>query len=264
MLIGKDWNYYKWLTTFFIQVKYGPRSFFKPNEKMFPQLIELLKKIGITQKLEDITGKIDDLYEVEMFDLNNDQKKYLKEVCDSTPIARYSKYHQLESGVLKSDGYSEGLSFDCDKDTRIGELIDDNKKIIIVCRYLDQIQKYEQLSQKKNRRFYTIRGGQKITAPEVAKSANADEDAIVIIQADTSDGYDLKSFSVMCFASMSYSFISYKQVADRMKSMSKTEPCHYIHLLTRGKTIDNGIYKSIKLGQDFSDKVFNKEIYAGK
>ena len=257
ILLGKDWNYWKWITTFFIQVKYGPRSFYKPNEKMFPQLITLLQKIGITQKLKDITGKIDDYYEVENFDLNTEQKRLIKEVVDSTPMARYVKYHQLEQGCLKSDGYTEELIFDCEKDTRVSELIDDNPKLIIVCRYLNQIQKYEQLAQEKNRRFYTIRGGQKLSAPEVAKRANADENAIVFIQADCSDGYDLQSFSVMVFVSMAYSFISYKQIKDRMKSMKKKEPCQYIHMLTRGsKSIDQGIYKSIKAGQDFSDKVF--------
>lgn len=258
-LLGRDWDYWKWMQHFFIQIKYGPRSFYKPNEKKFPELVTLLDKIGITVRLEDITGKIDDYHEIERFDLNPEQKKHIKNVTDDNPGARYAKYHQLEQAVLKSDGYTEGLSFDCQKDERVSELIDDNQKIIIVCRYLDQIDKYEQLAQKKNRRFYTIRGGQKESATQIAKRAEAVEDAIVFIQADCSDGFDLKSFSVMVFASMSYSFISFDQMTQRMKSMKKTEPCHYIHLLTRGKSIDLGIYSSAKAGQDFSEKLYNYE-----
>lgn len=263
-LMGQKWDWFAWQREFFIPIRMGMRVFYKPNTAKFPKLIEILKSIGVTIRLEDVAEIAEDTEELEFLDLNAEQKKCIKNICDTTPVARYIKYSQLEQGVLKSTGYDDGLSFNCDKDNRIAELIEDEDKLIIVCHFLDQIEKYEQLAQKANRRFYTIRGGQKETASEIAKRADADENCIVFIQADCSDGYDLKSFKVMVFASMSYSFISWDQMTQRMKSMQKKEPCEYIYLLSRGATVDNAIYKSVKAGQDFSDKVFNNEIYAGK
>jgi superfamily II DNA or RNA helicase len=249
-----DWN--QWRNTFFIRVQYGNRSFYKPNEKMFPKLIEILGKIGVTIRLEDIIDVEEDNEQMEYFDLNQEQIKNIKDLTDTMPAVRYSRINQLEQGVLKSNGYNEGLLFPCEKDKRIEELIDDNEKLIIVCHYLDQIKKYEQLAQKKNRRFYTIRGGQRTPTTEIASSANSDENAIVIVQSDCSDGYSLKNFNVMVFASMSYSFVNWDQMTQRIKSMDKSGSCEYYYLLTRGKSVDNAIYNSIKSGKDFSDKLF--------
>lgn len=256
-LLGYNVNFHKWQQDCFVKVSYGPKSFYKPDERKFPRLVQILSKIGVTVKLEDVIGEQEDCEQIEYFDLNHEQKGYIKNITDTTPGARYVKRHQLEQGVLKSDGYSEGLSFECEKDKRILELMEEEDKLIIVCRYLDQIQKYEQLAQKENRRFYTIRGGQKDSATEIAARANAREKCIVFIQADCSDGYSLKDFDTMVFASMSYSFISFDQMKNRTKSMFKKNICQYYYLLSRGNTIDNAIYKSVEKGQDFSEKLYN-------
>lgn len=257
-LLGKDWNFFEWRSYFFIRIQHGPREFYKPDEKKFPELIRLLNNLGTTVRLEDITDVGEDYEEEEYFDLNAEQKQHIKAITDTTPLARNTKIHQLESGTLKSDGYSETLKIECEKDKRILELAEEEDKLIIVCRYLNQIDKYQNMLMKAGYKVFTISGQMEETLEYVRSRAETLDKCIVIIQSEKSDGYDLKSFSTMVFASMSYSFISYDQMKNRMKSMEKTEPCRYIYLLTRGKSVDKAVYDSVKRGEDFSDKLFNK------
>lgn len=256
-LIGKNWDWMQWRGRYFTHIAYGARSFWKPNEKMFPELAILLQRIGVTVRLEDVADIGEDYEETEYFDLNADQKRHIKAVADTTPMARYVKYHQLESGVLKSDGYLEELSFECDKDKRIIELAEDEDKLIIVCRYLAQIEKYRKILTKLGKTVYVIQGEMSEPLEIIRQKAEESRKCIVLIQAEKSDGYSLASFNIMVFASMSYSFISYDQMKNRMKAMDKSKGCSYIYLLSRGKTIDRGVYDSVKRGEDFSDKVFS-------
>ena len=258
-LLGMGWKWNDWSKTFFTKIKMGRRFIPIAKKGMDSQLQHLLKKLGTVIDLKDVAEVADDIDIIETFDLNAEQKRHIKAIDAELPIVRYGQQHQLESGTRKSDSYNEELMFPCEKDKRLEELMEDNKKIIIVCRYLIQIKKYEQLAQKKNRRFYTIRGGQKETAAEIAVRANSDENVIVFIQGDTCDGYDLKTFSVMIFASMSYSFVNYDQVKSRMKSMDKKTPNTYIHFITNGKSLDKAVYDNVSNKQDFSIQLYSQE-----
>ena len=257
-LLGRDWKWSDWNKTFFHRVRMGRRYIPVAKTCCDAVLQKILKRIGTVIDLKDVAEVADDVDIIETFDLSAEQKRHIKNINVDLPIVRYGQIHQLESGTRKSDGYNEELLFQCEKDKRLSELIDDNKKIVIVSRYLLQIKKYEQLAQKKNRRFYTIRGGQKETASEIADSVNSCEDGIVIIQSDTCDGYDLKSFDVMVFTSMSYSFVNYDQIKHRMKSMQKKTPNTYIHFITNGESLDRAVYDSVQKKQTFSIELYAK------
>jgi hypothetical protein len=104
--------------------------------------------------------------------------------------------------------------------------------------------------------IFRISGREKLMAGEVAALAEKEENAIVLVQGDTVAGYSLKSFSLVVFASMSYSFVNYDQVRFRSKAMEKKIPISYIHLLTRGDSIDQAIYDSVLKKQDFSVQLY--------
>lgn len=255
-ILGKEWKWFDWNKTFFSKVRMGNRFIPIAKKNMEKPLQDILRKIGTVIDLKDVAEVMDDIDVKEYFDLNAEQKKYISQIEDDLPVVIYVKQHQLESGVLKSDGYSEKISCKCDKDSRILELVEDNDKIIIVARYLDQIAKYQELLKKY--KVFTISGQIKETASEVAKVAENEAKCVVLIQSDTSDGYSLKSFDTMVFASMSYSFVNYDQIKSRMKSIQKLTPLTYIHLLTRGKSLDQAIFDSVSRKQDFSMGLYDK------
>lgn len=263
-LMGKSWDWHHWFRTFFYTVKMGKRSIPVPRKGMDDKLQLILKNIGTVIDLKDVTEVVDDEDIFEYFDINKEQKKVIDNLTDTASIVKYTHIHEIESGVLKSDGYNDDLQIECDKDKRIMELVEETDKIIIVARYLSQIDKYAKLLVKKN--LFVIRGGTTETASEIAVRAEKSDKAVLLIQGDTCDGYSLKSFDLTVFASLSYSFVNYDQIRFRTKAMDKKTPNTYINLITRDKTISNfrcsmdqAVYNSVSKKQDFSIKLYERK-----
>jgi len=266
-ILSRKWKWREWNNLFYYNVRMGNRIVPVAKEGMEDRLLRITKSIGTVIDLKDVAEVPDDENIFEYFDLNPLQKKTIKELDDVLPNVRYNHIHQIESGTLKSDGYSENLQFECQKDKRLKELVEENNKIIIVAMYLLQIDKYEKLFKNCGKEIFIIRGGTKKLASEIAKEAEKSYNAIIIIQSNTCDGYSLKSFDLTVFASLSYSFVDYEQICHRNKATDKKTPNTYIHLLSRNKTVnigntkssmDEAVYNSVSKKQDFSTKLFNK------
>lgn len=258
-LFGKDWRWIDWDRTFFDKFKMGNRWIPVPKKGTDEKLQKIIRSIGTVIDLKDVAEVADDEDVIETFTLNKEQKKMIKDYFDPLPIVRYTRQHQIEQGVLKSDDYRDEISIPCEKDKRLLEVVNNNEKIIVVCRYHAQIDKYVDILKKTKRSIYVLDGRQKRTASEIAPEAENDQSAIVVIQCDTCVGFSLKSFSTMVFASMSFSFVNYDQMKSRMKSMDKNTTNTYIHFLTEGKSIDKGVYDAVMRKQDFSIELFNNK-----
>jgi hypothetical protein len=259
LLLGKNWDWFTWSQRYFVQVKMGNRRIPIARPGMEKELQVILRKIGTVLSMKDVSEVVEDENIIEEFSLNKKQESLIKEFFDPLPIVRYSRQAQLESGVMKTNGYRDTISFDCEKDKRIVELAEANKKIIIVARYHDQLDKIYESLKKLNRNIYKISGREKLSASEIAPIAEKDETAIVLCQADTAVGYSLASFNIMVFASLSYSFVNLEQMRARMKAVGKKEPCQYIYLLTSGDSIDRAIYDSVSRKRDFNFNLYEKK-----
>ncbi len=255
-LLGKDWTWFKWDKYFFWRRKMGRVMIPVARENKEKELQIILKKLGTVIDLKDVAEVADDVNIVEYFNLNKKQKDEIKAIDEDVPIVEYVKQHQLEQACLKSDGYKEELQFPCKKDERLIELAANYEKLIIVCKYKAQIRKIINIFAE--RKIFIIWGESKEGSSVIAKQAEAEDNCIVIIQNDTCDGYNLKSFDTMVFASMSYSFVNYDQIKYRMKSMDKNTPNTYIHLLTDGDSMDKAVYENINKKQDFSLELYAK------
>lgn len=252
-LVRMPWKWFDWDRAFNYTIKMGHLKIKRQKEGVEPKLQALLRGIGTVIDLKDVAEVADDEEIIEQFEITPEQKKMIKEHFDPVPIVQITKQHQIESGVLKS----AELKFFSPKDARVMELVEDNDKIIIVARYLDQLEKYEHLLSKQKKPVFVIRGGLKATASEVAKAAESVSEAVVLIQSDTCDGYNLKSFDVMVFASQSYSFVNLDQIKYRIKSMDKNYGNTYIYLIAKG--IDQAVYDCVSRKQDFSETLYAKE-----
>jgi len=255
-LLGHYYNWKKWQEHFNYPIKMGHRIIWQPRKDRDEELQQILRSMGIVIDLKDITYVADDEETIEDVALNVEQKKLIKEMFDPLPIVNNSRRWQIESGVLKSDGYRGTILLGCDKDKRLLEIVCNIDKVIIVCRFHNQIDKYTAMFSDLGHNIYEISGRVKRTAADIAPDAENDPYAIVLIQADTYAGYELKSFNTMIFASMSYSFVAYDQIKSRMKAIGKTTPCEYIYMLTEGKSIDRAVYDCVQNKQDFSIELY--------
>jgi len=272
--LGYDWSWIKWRDTFFEEVYVGKGGFtfrskqeggtvkgkriirMKEGQEEKDKLIRIISNIGSIVSIHECADVPDQIDEVELFEITDAQKNKKVEAYDASPIVRYTKYHQIENGVLKSDGYTPDLvDIACLKNERLIELCKDNKKIIIVCRYNLQIDFLKEYLKGLNE-ILVIRGDVK-DRDEVVQKAEASESAIVLIQAACSEGYELPSFPLMVFASMDYSYVNYKQMRGRILRLNKLKKNVYLHLVSKG--IDTSVYNAIMRKQDFSLAMYANE-----
>ena len=256
-IFGKDWQWDKWSKEFFDSIQMGRARVPVAKGGKDSKLQKIIRRLGTVVDLKDVAEVVDDVDVFETFTLNARQKKEIALLDEDVPVVEYMKTHQLEQGALNSDGYMEELQFPIKKDERLVELANNYEKLIIVCKYKAQIRKV--LTLFPERKVFTIWGENKEQSSVTAGKAEAEENCIVIVQGDTCDGYSLKSFGTMVFASMSYSFVNYDQIKSRNKSMEKKTANTYIHLLTVDKdSLDNAVKKVVDKKQTFSFQLYVK------
>ena len=256
LLLGKisSQHWLRFCNKFFTKIKMGRKSFWKPKSNIDGELQDFMRSFGTFISLKDVADVADDYDEIETFALNAEQKRTIKEQFDPMPVIRYGRQHQIENGVI----VESKQHIDCDKSKRVLELVSSLKKAVIICRYKEQQRLLADLIVGIGREVFIINGDIKEEAGQIAQKAEAVDDCVVLIQADTVAGYSLKSFNTMIFASMSYSFVNYEQAKGRIRSIDKLDASNYIHLLTDGDSIDRAVYDCVLRKQNFSEELYEK------
>jgi superfamily II DNA or RNA helicase len=252
-LTGHVWDYMKFKYKFFMEMPLGVRTVWVPKKNVEAELAELTRRIASVVDMSECADIPEQTFEVEEFELTKEQQRAIKNAYDPLPIVRFTKQHEIENGVLKGNEFSEDMIFNCDKNDRIVELVEENPKIIIVCRYNLQIDRLKNLLWQYEP--LVIRGDVK-DRDTVVQKAEKREKCVVIIQAACSAGYELPSFPVMVFASMDYSWVNYTQICGRILRLNKLKKNLYIHLL--GGEMDHAIYDAIKKKEDFDIELYAK------
>lgn len=254
VLTGHNWNWQKFNNTFFDQVRMGFRMIPVPKKGCEAKLAQLTKKIASVVDIHDCMDVPEQLHcEPEYFALTKEQQQAIKDNYDPLPIVRYTAQHEIENGVLLANEFRATQRFVTDKNDRILELVEENPKIAIICRYNAQIDYLADALDGYN--VYIIRGDVK-DRDSVCLNAEKAKRAIVLIQADCAEGYQLPSFELCVFASMSYSYTKWEQICGRFLRMDRPSRTTFMYLLTEGDSVDQGVYDAVKRKEDFKIELF--------
>lgn len=251
---GMNPNYIKFRKMFFVQVRMGMRTIWKPKANMDAQLHALLSKFTVWVDFEDVARDNGLEYDTSEQTMKTvfvhqplDQKKaeiYLTE----EGIALWTKKHTIQNGFY-DDEYLGVTYYEDPKLQHVLNKAKEQPKMAIVCRYHRQIERYKDALEKLNYSVYVIKGGVKDIEGLCAKLDKM-EKVIVIIQANVSEGYELPSFPYVIFASLSFAYKDYKQMFGRFLRVNAITPTHTdILLMVDGVDID--VYKSVSNKQDF-------------
>lgn len=255
--LGYNWNWQQYNRTFFDQVWMGRRQIPVAKKGCEKKLSDIVKKIASVVDIHDVLDvPLQHHTEPEYFKLSEEQEKAIKANYDPVPIVRYTLQHEIENGILIGNEFKESETFDCDKNARIIALVEENPKVAIVCRYNKQIDELGLLLSKYSP--FLIRGDVK-NRDEITLQAEAAERAVVLIQADCAEGYQLPSFGLCIFASQSYSYTKWEQICGRFLRMDKPSRTTFIYLLTEGDSIDQAVYDAVKRKEDFRINLYKKE-----
>lgn len=258
-ILGHDWSYWSFKSKFFYDIKMGTRMIPKVKNNIEEDLAELVNKIGETKTLEECFDVPEQTDVVEFFERNKKQDKAIKEMTENetNPAVRYNYIHQIENGTLKGDEFNENQIFNCDKHDRIMELITEDDKVAIFCRYNLEIEQLKEKLSKDGRNIYIVNGSVKEKS-DVFKAIEADDKCIAIINSACSEGYELPSIGTIIYTSLSWSYKDYAQSRGRFLRSNALKKNTYIHLVNKGG-VDESVYDSMMRKEDFDATIFDRK-----
>ena len=137
------------------------------------------------------------------------------------------------------------------KDEWLKDLCEKNKKVMIVCRYTDQIIRLAKLLDG------VILNGDTKNKKEVIDKAEQAEQCVFIVNGAIAEGWGVPSFSVMVFASLDWSYIKYFQMTQRNKGPKQTQKTVDYVLLTKGG-VDEDVWGCLEKKEDFTAKLYDQ------
>lgn len=171
------------------------------------------------------------------------------EVSAVNVLTKLLRLSQLTGGHLTDDdGNTNTVSVA--KLEALSDIIDycieENNKLVIMARFIPELEKIEKLLAKKHVGYAVVRGGVKDRAKEIERF-QTDRDCKVFVGqiAAAGIGITLTAAAIMVFYSFDYSMSNFEQAKARIHRVSQKEPCHYIYLVARA-TVDRKILQALR------------------
>lgn len=234
----KDWQSKHYAL---VRRPYNPRPFYEPKKYWRISALSFALPRMYTAKISDIST---------VPEQHNEQIDIPTEVPvnvhEDNAVKEWHAYARAENGKEKLDwikNYLQGKS-----------------KVVVVCRYKEQIAMYAKELAKETEVF--VLTGDVKDQGEVIEQAKKSFECVFLIQASIGAGFQLAenpnkckengyyNFSHMIFASMSFSHRDYVQMKGRILRGDALQENWYVHVL--GGKKDEAVYKVVMKGEDFN------------
>lgn len=178
-----------------------------------------------------------------------------KEVSAVNVLTKLLRLSQVTGGHLTDDeGDSNAVS--TAKLDALADILDtamsEEKKIVVMARFIPELNDIEALLKKKGIGYATVRGGVKDREEEIRRFQEDSDCRVFVGQiAAAGLGITLTAASTMVFYSLDYSMSNFEQAKARIHRVSQTENCHYIYLVAKG-TVDTKVLRALRQKVDLA------------
>lgn len=259
-LLGKKWDFYKFRDIFYFRLPMPRREVWsiKNTEECKDRLAKAVRGLGYVGRLEEWFDVPDQTYKNDTVELNDVQKKRIKELRMEypDPIVSLGKRLQLENGVLAGDEFTQAERYPHEKLNRILHYAEEFPRLIIWAKYTNQINYYYEELTKKGYTVHLLTGATK-DRDILFKTLAQSENAILVAQASISAGWEWKACPVMIFASRTYAIADYIQAQGRIQRTDAIKKNLYINLIVRGG-VDEAVHDCLIMKKDFSERTYLK------
>ena len=171
------------------------------------------------------------------------------EVTTANILTRLLRLCQITGGhITDDDGNTSSVStakLDALSDI-IDSAMEEDKKIVIMARFVPELDDIQKLLEKKNIGYASVRGGVKDRSEEIHRF-QTDKDCRVFVGqiAAAGLGITLTAANTMVFYSLDYSMSNFEQAKARIHRTGQTDNCHYIFLVCHD-TVDKKIIAALR------------------
>lgn len=254
--LGYDWNYASFKNKFFYDVRMGARIVPILRDGMEEEVATLVSKIGSTVKIEDCSDMPEENHETRYVSLTPEQVKAIKKINaeESVHITRWTRIHQITGGHLTGDGYTESQRIKSDKVEVLKDIVAENKKVIVACRYTGEL---EMLKEELAGYNVMVLNGMIKDKDGAVRAFNEAGEAVLLVNSMVSEGWQAPTCDLVVFYSLSFSLKDTIQMRGRIRRIDHIQKTRYITLVTEG-TIDEDVFKCIERKSDFHIAIYNK------
>ena len=211
-----------------------------------PEITEEVRTVELEDKAAKIYAGIEDESYAEL------EKS---EVTTANILTRLLRLSQLTGGFLTDDEHGVNAVSRA-KLEAISDIIDsateENKKLVVMARFVPELDAIQELLEKKHIGYAVVRGGIKDRDEQIHKFQYDDGCRIFIGQiAAAGLGITLTAASTMVFYSLDYSMSNFEQAKARIHRAGQKENCHYIYLVCHG-TIDRKVIYALRKKTDLA------------
>jgi SNF2 family DNA or RNA helicase len=172
------------------------------------------------------------------------------EVTATNVLTRLLRLSQLTGGFVQGDDGGPVQRISAAKLSALEDIIDgamnEDKKLVIVARFVPEIEAIRRLLYKRRIRCSLIMGGVKDREAQVAAFQTDPTVMAFVGQIATAGlGITLTAASTLVFYSLDYSMSNFEQAKARIHRVGQTERCAYVYL-TAKNTVDEKILKALR------------------
>lgn len=171
------------------------------------------------------------------------------EVTAPNILTRLMRLSQITGGHLKDDDGKMNTVSKA-KLAALSDIIDscmeENKKLVIMGRFVAELDDIQALLEKKKIGYAVVRGDVKDRDKEIQRFQRDDACRVFVGQiAAAGLGITLTAASTMVFYSLDYSMANFEQAKARIHRAGQKENCHYIYLVCRN-TLDRKVLRALQ------------------
>ena len=177
------------------------------------------------------------------------------EVSAVNVLTKLLRLSQLTGGHLPDDG-GDSTMVSKAKLEALEDIIDaslsENKKLVVMARFVAELDDIQELLEKKGIGYACVRGGVTNRAEEIVRFQEEEDCKVFVGQlAAAGLGITLTAASTMVFYSLDHSMSNFEQAKARIHRVSQKNDCLYIYLIAKG-TVDKKVLKSLRSKVDLA------------
>lgn len=260
-ILGASWDWRDFRNEFYTSFTHGRVEIYqkRKDEQSKIKLAKLVNTLGYTGQLSDFHDVPEQTYRTDYLYRTDEQKKQSDalSILHPSPLVLRGKRFQVDNGLLIGNQFEPTVYFDNPKMDKILDYSLEFKKIVIFIRFTSLILKTQQILEKEGYTVFVLNGQTKDRAEVIAKAESLDN-CILLCQSSISAGYQLPSFPVMIFQTLSNKWVDRTQAEGRILRSDALKKNLYITLVVKNGA-DEECYKNIISGEDFNDATYEKD-----